>query len=67
MFFSYQKKTLWQVLSWEYYEIFENSIFYRTPPVAASEGLHHGFFPGKFPDSGKLYQQLELEYLNQRR
>ena len=31
--------------------------------MAASEGLCHGFFTGKFPDSRKLYQQLELEYL----
>ena len=28
--------------------------------------LHDGFSIGKFQDSGKLYQQLELEYLNQR-
>ena len=26
----------------------------------------NGFFTGKFPDSGKLNQQLELEYLNQK-
>ena len=45
---------------------FWEQLFCRTPPVAASEGLHHGFFTGKFPDGGKLYQQLELEYLNQR-
>ena len=37
------------------------------PPMAASEVFHHGFFIGKFPDGGKLYQELELEYLNQRR
>ena len=35
--------------------------------MAASEVFHHGFFTGKFPDGGKLYQELELEYLNQRR
>ena len=29
--------------------------------------LHDGFSIGKFQDSGKCYQQLELEYLNQRR
>ena len=66
LFFSYQKETPAQVLSWEYCEIFENS-FFVEPSMAASEGLHHGFFTGKFPDGGKLYQQLELEYLNQRR
>ena len=32
---------------------------YRAPLVAASEGLNHGFFTGKFSDSGKLYQQQE--------
>ena len=29
-------KSLTQVFSCEYYEIFSNSFFYRTPPVAAS-------------------------------
>ena len=58
-FFSYQKKTPTQVLSCEYCEIFENNFFYRTPPMAASEGLHHGHFTRKFPNSVKLYQQLE--------
>ena len=67
LFFSYQKETPTNVLSCEYCKIIENNFFYRPPPVAASEGLHHGFFTGKFPDSGKLYQRLELEYLNQRR
>ena len=65
--FSYQKEIPTQVLCWEYCKIFENS-FFVEPPMAASEGLLHGFFTGKFPDGGgKLYQQLELEYLNRRR
>ena len=51
---------LW--ILWNFWEQF----FYRTPPVGASEGLYHGFFTGKFPDSGKLHEQLELEYLSQR-
>ena len=51
------------MLSCEYWE----QLFYRTPPVPASEGLHLGLFPGNFSDRGKLYQQLELEYLNQKR
>ena len=35
--------------------------------MAASEELHRRFFTGKLSDSGKLYQQLELEHLNQGR
>ena len=66
LFFFYQKETPTQVLSWEYCKLFENS-FFVEPPMAGSEGFHHGFFTGKFPDGVKLYQQLELEYLNQRR
>ena len=46
---------------------FWEQLFYRTSQVAASKGLHDGFFIGQFTDSGKLYKQLELEYLNQRR
>ena len=46
---------------------FFKTAFYRTSTLAASKGLHDGFFTGKFPDSEKFYQQLELEYLNQRR
>ena len=30
------KKTWTQVFPYEYWEIFKNSFFYRTPPVAAS-------------------------------
>ena len=67
LFFSYEKETPTQVLSCEYYEVFKNSFFYRTPRVCASEGLHHRFFTEKFPGSGKLYQQLEHEYRNQSR
>ena len=32
----YQKETLAQVFSCKYSEIFRNTFFYRTPPVAAS-------------------------------
>ena len=32
-----KKETLAQVLSCEFREIFKNTFFYRTPPVAASE------------------------------
>ena len=35
--------------------------------MTASEGLRDGFLTRKFPDCGKLYQQLEIEYLNHRR
>ena len=31
-----QKETATQVFSCEYYEIFKNTLFYRTPPMAAS-------------------------------
>ena len=62
-----QKENPTQVLSCAYCESFENSFFYRTAPVAASERLHQRFFTRKFPGSGKLYQQLELEYCSQRR
>ena len=47
-------------------QTFWEQLFYRTPATAASEGLYDWFFTGKCPDSGKLYQQLELEFLNQR-
>ena len=33
----YQKETPTQVFSWEICEIFKNTFFYRTTPVAASE------------------------------
>ena len=33
------KQTPTQVVSCEYCEIFKNTIFYRTPPVAASVGI----------------------------
>ena len=33
-----KKETLAQVFSSEFYEIFKNSFFHRTPPVAVSEG-----------------------------
>ena len=57
--FSLIKKILpTQLLSCKYCEIYENSFFYRTFPVTASEGLRHGFLTGNFTDSGKLYQQL---------
>ena len=32
-----KKETLAQVFSYEFYEIFKNIFFYRTPPKAASE------------------------------
>ena len=63
LFFSYQKGTPTKVLTWEYCKIVGNSLFYRIP----SERFHYEYFSVKFPNSGKLYQQLELEYLNQRR
>ena len=31
-----EKETLAQVFSCEYWEIFKNTFFYRTPPLAAS-------------------------------
>ena len=37
-----KKQILAQVFSCEFCEIFKNTIFYRTPPVAASE-LHYSF------------------------
>ena len=67
LFFSYQKGIPTKVLTWEYCKIVGNSLFYRIPLVAASERFHYEYFSVKFPNSGKLYQQLELEYLNQRR
>ena len=67
LFFSDQKGTPTKVLTWEYCKIVGNSLFYRIPLVAASERFHYEYFSVKFPNSGKLYQQLELEYLNQRR
>ena len=33
----YKKETLAQVLSFEIYEVFNNTYFYRTPPVAVSD------------------------------
>ena len=33
----YKKETLAQVLSFEVYEVFNNTYFYRTPPVAVSD------------------------------
>lgn len=39
----------------------------RRSTNAFKKKLHHGFFTGKFPDSEKFYQQLKLEYLNERR
>ena len=66
-FFSHQKETPTQVLSLWILRNFSEQAFYRTPPVTASEGLHHGLFTGKFPGSTNLCQQLELEHLNQGR
>ena len=38
-FFFFKKETLAQVFSSEFCEIFKNTFFYRTPPVAASDHL----------------------------
>ena len=66
LFFSYQKETPAQMLSCEYCEIFESNFFTELLRWLLLKGSIMHFFTGTFPDSGKLYQQLELEYLNQR-
>ena len=65
VFFSYQKQTPTQVC--EYREIFENSFFIEHLRWLLPKGFMMDFLTGKFPDSEKFYQQLELDYLNQRR
>ena len=35
-----KKETLTQVFSCEFCEIYKNTFFHRTPPVAASETIH---------------------------
>ena len=64
--FLLSKGTPTQMLCCEYCEIFENSFFIEQLRWLLLKGSIIHFFTGKFPDSGKLYQQLELEYLNQR-
>ena len=66
LFFSYQKGTPTQMLSCEYCKIFENSFFIERLWWLLLQGSIMHFFTGKFPDTGTLYQQLELEYLNWR-
>ena len=36
IWYEFIKETPTQVLLWEIYEMFKNTFFYRTPPVAAS-------------------------------
>ena len=36
------KKTLAQVFSCEFCDIFKNTVFFKTPPVAASENCNYG-------------------------
>ena len=43
------------------------AFFIEHLPWLLLKGSINRFFTGKFPDSGKLYQHLELEYVNQRR
>ena len=46
LFFNKVEETLAQVFSCEFYEICKNTLFYRTPPVAAS------------PNCGYLYSSI---------
>ena len=39
-----KKETLAQVFSYEFCEIFKNTFYYRTTPVAASETTNFSFY-----------------------
>ena len=43
-----KKEVLAQVFSCKFYEIFKKTSFYRTPPVAASEGIRINIFLRSF-------------------
>ena len=65
LFSSYQKGTPAEVLYCEYCKIFENSFFIQKLQWLLMKGFIMDFLLEV--ESGKLYQQLELEYLNWKR
>ena len=67
LFFSYQKETPTQALSCECCEFLRTDFFVEHLRWLPLKGCIMDFFTGKFPDSGKFHQELDLEYIKQRR